>query len=398
VTAVSSNLDVRLRGSHRSLLCKAPEALSLGRAPDAVVVPASRPAEFLHFAMELAAALDAVFVPLCSGKAKRREVLQLVREVPGLRFAVVPVPADYDNWLVDFRTSYVRPARALRLGDLSLKRNVGLLLGHLTGWKSLLFLDDDIEGIEKNDILRACAALVPSGAVGLPAVDYPDNSVVCHARREVGDSQDVFVSGSALVIDCEHIHSYFPRVYNEDWLFLADALRRDLVSAVGASTQLRYDPFQSPLRAAAEEFGDVLAEGMVAFMHDGVAVTAATQRQWEVVLTQRRQLIADLMSAADRLDAAAAKPIAAALDAAGRRSAEITGFQLAAYVRTWRSDLESWRTRLRGLKRGGSLRAALDTLGLGEWSVLSEEPSSAMVIRIPAEFASVKLPGVAVAG
>ncbi|HYT10328.1 MAG TPA: hypothetical protein VEL73_06665, partial [Mycobacteriales bacterium] len=150
--------------------------------------------------------------------------------------------------------------------------------------------------------------------------------------------------------------------------------------------------------AAAEEFGDVLAEGMVAFMHDGVAVTAATQRQWEVVLTQRRQLIADLMSAADRLDAAAAKPIAAALDAAGRRSAEITGFQLAAYVRTWRSDLESWRTRLRGLKRGGSLRAALDTLGLGEWSVLSEEPSSAMVIRIPAEFASVKLPGVAVAG
>lgn len=377
------SLDVRHRSSHRALL-RAPLDSGLGRALDAVVVPASRPAVSLESAMALAAELDAVFVPLCSGRAKRREVARLARQVPGLRFAIVPVPADYSEKLVDFRTSYVRPARALRLGDLSLKRNLGLLLGHLSGWQSLLFLDDDMRMVDPHDVRLAVAALKPGGAVGLPAVAYPDNSVVCHARRAVGEWQDVFVSGSALVVDCQHVHSFFPRVYNEDWLFLADALRRGLVSAVGASSQLEYDPFESPLRAAAEEFGDVLAEGLVGLLHGGASFTAATAGQWEDGLVQRKQLIADLMAAAgEHLDPEAAKPVLAALEAAARRCSLITGFELASYVRTWRLDLDTWRTRLRGLRRGRPLPGALDRLGLGEWAVLSEDRRPGVVVTIP---------------
>jgi hypothetical protein len=169
--------------------------------------------------MRLAAVLDCRLVVLCSGTARPGDVLRLAAGVPGLRHAVVPVPAGYGVG-TGLRTDAWQD-RAGRLGDLSTKRTVGLLLGHLAGWDSVLFLDDDIRGLAPATVHRAVDALVPGGAAGMPAREFPDNSVVCHANRRTGYEQDVFVSGSALVVDCGRITSFFPRIYNEDWIFLA---------------------------------------------------------------------------------------------------------------------------------------------------------------------------------
>ena len=135
------------RGSHQSLL--APLGPSAGRSLDAIVVPAARPAENLLPAMVLAAETGAAFLALTSGATKPAAVRAVAAEVPGLQYAVVPVPADYEHWIVDFRTStpIFRAAQVGRLGDLSLKRNLGVLLGRLAGWRSILFLDDDIRAL-----------------------------------------------------------------------------------------------------------------------------------------------------------------------------------------------------------------------------------------------------------
>ena len=58
--------------------------------------------------------------------------------------------------------------------------------------------------------------------VGMWVTDYPDNSIVCHANRMTEGSQDVFVSGAALAVDCDADIGFFPDIYNEDWLFFFD--------------------------------------------------------------------------------------------------------------------------------------------------------------------------------
>jgi len=192
-----------------------------GLAPrlDAVVVPASRQARKLLAAMKLATAVGARLVAMCSGKAEVGKVAEVAREVPDPRATLVDLTRYGNGWLDDFRTSAVAAAVPRHLGDLSVKRNLGLLLGAAAGWRSLLFLDDDIRDIEPRLVLRAVAGLAEFDVVGMFPSDFPDNSVVCHANRLAGESQDVFLSGSAAVVDPTRKLGFFPRVYNEDWFF-----------------------------------------------------------------------------------------------------------------------------------------------------------------------------------
>ena len=84
----------------------------------------------------------------------------------------------------------------------------------------------------------------------------------------------------------------FPPIYNEDWLFLFDAAQRRSVALCGhARSQLEYAPFAEWVRAAREEFGDVIAEGLYRLLHDGGAVADATRPLLAGVLKRRRALI-----------------------------------------------------------------------------------------------------------
>ena len=54
--------------------------------------------------------------------------------------------------------------------------------------------------------------------VGFQVRNYPDNSVVGHAKRLAGWHQDVFISGGALLVDPRRLNGFFPPIYHEDWL------------------------------------------------------------------------------------------------------------------------------------------------------------------------------------
>ena len=96
---------------------------------------------------------------------------------------------------------------------------------------------------------------------------FPDNSVVCHARRLVKLPQDNFVSGAVLGVNCDDLPlPFFPDIYNEDWFFFLKAAARRELAEAGKATQAEYDPFAKPQRAVNEEFGDFLAEGMYALI------------------------------------------------------------------------------------------------------------------------------------
>lgn len=362
--ATALTVGTRHHGSHRTLL-RTVTGSATG-IPGGVVVAAARPAPLLRPAAELAARLGCPLVALCSRDARADEVAALADAVPGLSWVAVDLPAGYTHDLLGLRTSAIGDVKVRGLGDLSVKRNLGLLLARLAGWPSVLFLDDDIDDIDPLVVRRAAAALTRCEVVGMVVEDYPDNSVVCHANRLAGGRQDVFVSGSALLAATDRVASFFPDVYNEDWLFYLHALTRRSVAGHGRVRQLRYLPFADPGRAVAEEFGDTLAEGLVSLLDNRARLSAAGEAAyWRRFLGLRRDFIA---AVAERL---ASQPpdderraALHALDAAERRRAAITPGSCAAYVRTWRADRLDWARRFAQLDGTGDLPAALRQLGL----------------------------------
>jgi len=250
--------------------------------------------------------------------------------------------------------------------DIARKRNVGLLLARLCGWRTIMYLDDDIRGMTGHAVSRAADLTSCFRAVGFKIDDYPDNSVVCHAHRLSGGKQDIFPGGSALLVDVEQCYSLFPPIYNEDWLFLFDAVQSSSVAVAGALSQLEYRPFAHSRRAATEEFGDVIAEGLYQLIHEGTSVTDATVEYWQNVLERRSRLIDHI--AAQLLRTEGEAPVIGcalmSLAAARKRLAAITSLACVSFIHAWRTDLDNWRERLLGLPTFGDLATATKFLEL----------------------------------
>jgi hypothetical protein len=370
--------------SHRPLLRRHRPGGRLGL--DAIVVSASRPADNLLPALRLGAALDVPVVLMCSRDARSEQAVAKAAGVSGASCVVVDLSEMPGAGLPDFETSGFREAQVDPHGDLSRKRNLGLALGRVAGWRTMLFLDDDIVGLEPGQVKRAVAALDHHAVVGMPAVYFPDNSIVCHAhrlaqrltRRLDDDQQDVFVSGSALAVDMRRVDSFFPDMYNEDWLFLAPHLDRGTVTSLGWVLQQEYAPFESPQRAGDQEFGEVLAEGLLGFLHSARLHPPPPTSYWATFLDRRAEFIslarqACRAAAVQHNEAAAA---VAALEVAERNRSRISPADLTEYVDAWIHDLAVWRRFLAELPRLSDLPASIRHLDLAAVTVTSYSRSA----------------------
>lgn len=339
-----------------------------GRARlDGIIVPAARSAGHLEPALQLGAALGVPVVLMVSHDVRPRAVAAVAHSVAGAEWRAVDIRRGLRSRLPEFRTSGFMAAVVGTRGDLSLKRNLGLMIGRLAGWRTLLFLDDDIVDLRPGSIARAVGRLDQRAVVGMPAREYPDNSVVCHARRFIpGARQGVFVGGNAMAVRVDQCDAFFPEVYNEDWLFLAPYLDRREVASHGGVRQLPYDPFAMADRATSEEFGDVLAEGLVGHLHHGSLRRPPTVGYWSAFLDRRARFIAEAAAACSARatgDIEAGKALRA-LHRAENARAKILPALLTDYVASWLDDLRLWRDFLDGIPRLGTLDAALNWLDL----------------------------------
>lgn len=89
----------------------------------------------------------------------------------------------------------------------------------------------------------------------------------------------------------EQCDTLFPPIYNEDWLFWFKAVQKRSVTVARVLSQLKYEPFAHSTRAASEEFGDLIAEGLYRLIHEGANVSDAPSEYWHSVLEQRFQRI-----------------------------------------------------------------------------------------------------------
>ena len=363
--------DVRQHETHKQLVGHEglPAAARPARTLDAIVVPASRPALSLDHAITLARAARSRLLILCSRQAHAADVSKLLAARSFTQAVVLDLPNGYSHRLLRFTTSQLThigsPRRyAVRKSDLSVKRNIGLMLARMLGWESIFFMDDDIRDVDSADLSRTIAMLGTYNTVGMRVASFPDNSVVCHAHRRTGAFQDVSVSGSALAVDCTAPIDFFPEIYNEDWFFCyRDAAARKLGCSELNATQLRYDPFADPRRAASEEFGDVLAEGLYALLHQGADAREATRDYWIQFLDARRVFLEAIIKRSEVVERPLRKNLIAAVKAAQDVAARINPEMCESYVKHWQQDRRRWHKRLREIPRESSVAAALEFLG-----------------------------------
>jgi hypothetical protein len=353
-----------------------PPAPSAGPGLDAIIVPAARPAENLQTAVGLAKETGARLIVLCSFRAHANEVRALLAKNRLPDATVVQMPRKRGRWILrDFETTrwvHDGPGKGVcgtRNSDLSMKRNTGLLLARMLGWQRIFFMDDDIRGVSADTVLSTVSLLGAAGGgyrtAGMSVEKYPDNSVVCHARREVGEYQGVFVSGSVLAVDCRIPFGFFPDLYNEDWLFFhRDAAEGRLATPGSIAEQLPYDPFGDPQRAAGQEFGDVIAEGLYALLHSGLRAEAANEQYWERFLEDRARVLEVVRQRLPFARPHKRKKISRSIGAAQQMLWTITPGMCADYVAAWQRDLDRWGGVLAGLGQAQSIEDALRRLGL----------------------------------
>jgi len=350
------------RFSHGQLLAH-PDPIAPADLP-AVLVPTIRNPATMRDALRLGRDLGRPIVALCS-QWSSAEVVR--KEAEGLGAPVIAVDVTSRARLPTFSCDQLLAGQKKlnRANDVSVKRNLGLALARLLRWQRVIFLDDDITGLRPEAIRNAGGLLRDYNVSALRNVGFPDNSVVCHARREVGMPQDVFVGGGAMAVRVNARTPFFPTIYNEDWLFLVGRRNVEQVAVCGRVSQDAYDPYLSPERARSEEFGDCLAEGLFSLSDHDRPVQAADELFWRAFLDHRVAMIDEILRRLDRARPGERRTrIIQALKVARGRCRIIDPAFCVAYLKAWQADLDVWKRFQAGLPVRENPVEAFATLGL----------------------------------
>ena len=332
-------------GSHQDLIWAHDDSVAVRGGIDAIIVPTARRPAYLAEAAKLAGALGCTLVTLYSKQwTSAAKAAPLLRQFAS--FIAIDVPDTRALRLPNWETSRLLTETVFaRRTDLSAKRNMGVLLSHMLGWRRVLFLDDDITELDPDDVRLASGLLDMHNAVGLYIGGFPDHSVVCHAYQQAGGRQQEFIGGGALAVHLERSDSFFPDIYNDDWFFLLGDKGIQPVAVTGRVRQYPYDPFRTPDRARDEELGDVLAEGVYWLLDQGKSITDADWVHWTRFLHRRKQFIRYVLSLVEQdrtIGQAERERRIAALKGSLGRLALITPKLCESYLRAWAADRLSW--------------------------------------------------------
>jgi hypothetical protein len=350
---------------------------------DAIVVPTIRSPKQLDLAADLALRARCQLVTLYTDDfpVGLSSILgNLQRRGLATPLALRPKGVHY---LLDLAAELPQSLRSPWALDISRKRNLGLLIGRACGWERMLFLDDDIRRINVEKLTSAATLLAEYPIVGLQVTKYPDASVVGHARRLTGRRQQPFISGGSLLVNPQRLRGFFPPVYHEDWLCIINHLRLGEVAIGGKVGQLAYQPFTTPQRARLEEFGEILASGLLWLVHaryganvlptgageHSVAAqryywrAAMTPNFWQEILGQRAALLDSTAESLDLRYGQDKLPLQS-VRAAQRRCAELSPEEFVSFVRKWIDNLATWESCMPDPHRADSVAKAVAELGL----------------------------------
>jgi hypothetical protein len=193
------------------------------------------------------------------------------------------------------------------------------------------------------------------------------------------------ISGNSLAVNLEKCMSHFPEeIYDEDWLFMYDALAGNtVIKARATSRQQPYDPFATPQRAASEEFGNTMSKGLYDNLRSSDRSPLLHKRYWRQVIDSRRLRQEMLLEAAEAFlarsvdvnpaDADRVRHIIGALQAVLEARKTISPELCIAYYRAWYEvDKPQWVQRMSGLPAAEGITSVLERLDLHDFTTASE--------------------------
>ena len=178
--------------------------------------------------------------------------------------------------------------------DLPLKRNYAIWFSIKEGFRKILLVDDDIVGIDSHKLDAGAYLLDKYTAVGSFVEDYPDTSIIGHTQLNNGDDFKCFLSGSFLFISPFEINNFFPKLYNEDWVFMTPLLLNNKICTFGEIMQKPYDPFFIPEKATFQEYGEIIAEGLFALLDKKEFNLRYDNCAWDEIIERRRNQLLEL--------------------------------------------------------------------------------------------------------
>jgi len=266
--------------------------------------------------------LDAIFVPFKSRSSYIQELLvELVwfegpvylmpsdkTDMASLCVADINVhtttlmvdDAEFKRFHNNLLTSQHRLTSAyIDLWDLPLKRNYALFLSRQKGYKAVLIIDDDIRNVDHSCTRMGTNLLNSYKVSGCLVTDFPDTSVLGHLERVAGQEVFPFLSGSFLFINPMHVRSFFPCIYNEDWLFMLPYIHERSICSFGTIKQVPYDPFTDFDRAKFQEFGEVIVDGLYDLLEKDKYDRRHILSIWKNIIAQRCEKLRKLLLVLD---------------------------------------------------------------------------------------------------
>ncbi|MEQ9404330.1 MAG: hypothetical protein RIM99_12125 [Cyclobacteriaceae bacterium] len=189
------------------------------------------------------------------------------------------------------------------LGDntwnLGIARNFALEHSVQRRYKKVLFIDDDISGINQEKIDEGFSTLTENNLVSCNLLGQVDDSIIGHIATEVGvtDSNPRMLSGGFFFLTPLTVTHRFFNIYNEDWILqLLEKEKEKITIPFEVYHSINRNLKWTLDQALFQEFGELVVEGF--FENDNALFLDSSF--WNKILQSRIKFIEEIISRVEK--------------------------------------------------------------------------------------------------
>jgi len=204
----------------------------------------------------------------------------------------------------DFYSINGRPGDSQLLGDetwnLGIARNFALEHSTLLGYEKVLFVDDDISGIDERIIEDGFESLIGNCFVSCALKGVEDDSIVGHIAKQVGfiDNRPKMLSGGFLFLSPFSITHPFYNIYNEDWILqLHEKDKEQIIIPFSVWHNVDQEVNLTLDQAIFQELGELVVEGLLKSDN----ALSMNHSFWDSILENRIKFIAEIYKCAKKV-------------------------------------------------------------------------------------------------
>lgn len=164
----------------------------------------------------------------------------------------------------------------------------------------VLFVDDDISGIEEKIIEHGFTTLSKNCFVSCTLKGVEDNSIIGHIAKEVCvlDDSPKMLSGGFLFFIPNSISHRFYNIYNEDWILqLLEKEKERIILPYSVLHNIEHELNWTPEQVVFQEPGELIVEGLL----ENSKALSLDYTFWDRILEKRVKLIKEIKDSSQRL-------------------------------------------------------------------------------------------------